>query len=133
MRLEPADFHDLISHCRVLNGEIMKTMAKRVGRIQQVVAESTTIAATLIGRRQDAACLQARDFLARNHIMFAWRDLDDTDALDRLVYDEVITSRADVTTAFANTTLPLVILADGRRLEAPSSRELARRYHVDRP
>ena len=27
-----ADFHDLITHCRVLNGEIMKTMARRVGR-----------------------------------------------------------------------------------------------------
>ena len=31
MRLDPSDFHDLISHCRVLNGEIMKTMAERVG------------------------------------------------------------------------------------------------------
>src|SRR5215218_7690063 len=35
MRLDPSDFHDLISHCRVLNGEIMKTMALRVNRIQQ--------------------------------------------------------------------------------------------------
>jgi thioredoxin reductase (NADPH) len=30
MRLDATDFHDLISHCRVLNGEIMKTMALRV-------------------------------------------------------------------------------------------------------
>jgi thioredoxin reductase (NADPH) len=125
MRLEPADFHDLISHCRVLNGEIMKTMALRVGRIQQVVAESTTPTATLIGRRNDAVCVGAREFLSRNRVPFAWRDLDDTDAVDRLVYDEIIGSRAAASTAFAPTTLPLVILADGRRLEAPSARELA--------
>jgi thioredoxin reductase (NADPH) len=125
MRLEPADFHDLISHCRVLNGEIMKTMAKRVGRIQQVVAESTINAATLIGRREDLACVALRDFLSRNRVMFAWRDLDDVEAVDRLVYDTIIASRDDVHTAFAGVTMPLVILADGRRLEAPSARELA--------
>jgi thioredoxin reductase (NADPH) len=125
MRLEPADFHDLISHCRVLNGEIMKTMAKRVGRIQQVVAESTINAATLIGRREDLACVELRDFLSRNRVMFAWRDLDDADAVDRLVYDKIITSRDHARTAFTGVTMPLVILADGRRLEAPSARELA--------
>ena len=125
MRLEPADFHDLISHCRVLNGEIMKTMAKRVGRLQQIVAESTVNAATMIGRRSDLACVELRDFLSRNHVSFAWRDLDDTDAVDRLVYDGVLTSRDDVHTAFANTMMPLIILADGRRLEAPSARDLA--------
>ena len=125
MRLEPSDFHDIISHCRVLNGEIMKTMALRVGRIQQVVAESTTTAATLIGRRPDLACLELREFLSRNHITFAWRDLDDTDAVDRLVCDGIITSRDEMATAFSNTVMPLVILADGRRLEAPSARELA--------
>jgi thioredoxin reductase (NADPH) len=125
MRLEPSDFHDLISHCRVLNGEIMKTMAKRVGRIQQVVAESTINAATLIGRREDLACVELRDFLSRNRVMYAWRDLEDAEAVDRLVYDKVIASRDDVRTAFAGVTMPLVILADGRRLEAPSARELA--------
>ena len=125
MRLEPSDFHDLISHCRVLNGEIMKTMAKRVGRLQQIVADSTTNAATLIGRRSDRTCVELRDFLSRNHVLFAWRDLDDADAVDRLVCDEVIASRDDVATAFANTRMPLVILEDGRRLEAPSVRELA--------
>ena len=125
MRLEPADFHDLISHCRVLNSEIMKTMAIRVGRIQQVVAESTTTAATLIGRKQDLRCLELRDFLSRNRVAFAWRDLDEADAVDRLIYDGIIESRDDVATAFANIRMPLVILADGSRLEAPSARELA--------
>ena len=125
MRLDPADFHDLISHCRVLNGEIMKTMALRVNRIQQVVTDNAGIVATIIGHRHDATCFEAREFLSRNHVGFAWRDLDEPDTFDRLVYDGVIESSAHGAAAFADARLPLVVLADGRRLEAPSLRDLA--------
>ena len=125
MRLDSSDFHDLISHCRVLNGEIMKTMALRVNKIQQVVADTTAVVATVIGRRDDDACFQAREFLSRNRVGFAWRDLDEPDTFARLAYDGIIASVADGPAAFADTRLPLVILADGRRIEAPSLRELA--------
>jgi thioredoxin reductase (NADPH) len=125
MRLDPSDFHDLITHCRVLNGEIMKTMALRVGHLQQWVADTPTTVATVIGRRQDASCFEAREFLSRNHVNFAWRDLDDEDSVDRLAWDGLITSREDAATVFADVSLPLILLADGRRLEAPSIRELA--------
>lgn len=124
-RLDPADFHDLITHCHVLNGEIMKTMARRVGALQQLVVDTPMTASTLIGRQHDLACLELREFLARNRLNFAWRDLDDPDGVARLVYDGVIPSSADAATAFEGTTLPLVILPDGRRLEAPSFRVLA--------
>jgi len=125
MRLDSSDFHDLISHCRVLNGEIMKTMALRVNKIQQVVADTTAVMATVVGRRDDDACFQAREFLSRNRVGFAWRDLDQPDTFARLTYDGIIASVADGPAAFADTRLPLVILADGRRIEAPSLRELA--------
>jgi thioredoxin reductase (NADPH) len=124
-RLDPADFHDLVTHCRVLNGEIMKTMARRIGVLQQIVVDTPLSTVTLIGRQNDIACLDLREFLSRNHMTFAWRDLDDPDSVSRLVYDEVIASPSDATTAFQDTTLPLVLLGDGRRLEAPSLRELA--------
>ena len=125
MRLDSSDFHDLISHCRVLNGEIMKTMALRVNKIQQVVADTTAVMATVVGRRDDDACFQAREFLSRNRVGFAWRDLDQPDTFARLTYDGIIASVADGPAAFADTRLPLVILADGGRIEAPSLRELA--------
>ena len=125
MRLDPADFHDLISHCRVLNGEIMKTMALRVGRIQQVVVENTGIAATVVGRRDDVTCFAVREFLSRNRVVFAWRDLDDPDTFDRLACDGIIESAADGASAFTGARLPLVILADRSRLEAPTLPELA--------
>jgi thioredoxin reductase (NADPH) len=124
-RLDRGDFHDLITHCRVLNGEIMKTMARRLGVLQQLVIDTPMSDVTLIGRQLDVACLELREFLARNHVNFAWRDLDDPDGVSRLVHDEIVASADDAATAFAGTTLPLVILGDGRRLESPSFRELA--------
>jgi thioredoxin reductase (NADPH) len=56
MQIDAADFHDLIMHCRALTGEILKTMARRVERIQEVVVESSAPVATVIGRRQDPKC-----------------------------------------------------------------------------
>ncbi|HUQ80758.1 MAG TPA: FAD-dependent oxidoreductase [Gemmatimonadaceae bacterium] len=125
MRLDPIDFHDLISHCRVLNGEIMKTMAFRVGALGQRVADTPTAVASVIGRRNDPGCLEIRDFLSRNRVVFHWRDLDDPEAIDRLVWDEVIGARHEAANAFAGVSLPLVLFADGRRMEAPSCREVA--------
>src|SRR6185503_3409566 len=120
-----ADFHDLVMHCRALNGEILKTMARRVGRIQEVVVESSAPVATVIGRRQDPTCFQLREFLARNHVNFAWRDLDDQEGIARLVHDGLLRSADEAATAFSGLSLPLVMLPGGRRLEAPSFRELA--------
>jgi thioredoxin reductase (NADPH) len=124
-RLDPIDFHDLIAHCRVLNAEIMKTMASRVGALQQIVVDTPITAATLIGRQSDPACLELREFLSRNHVTFAWRDLDDPDGIARLVCDEILTSSDEAATAFAGIALPLVILGDGRRMAAPTPRALA--------
>ena len=129
MRLEPADFHDLVSHCRVLNAEIMKTMERRVSHLKQVVADSQTVVATVIGTHRDARCLELREFLARNHVAFAWRDLDDPDSLERLVYDGFVPSVGAFTTpecvAIRSSKLPLMILEDGQRLESPSLRDAA--------
>jgi thioredoxin reductase (NADPH) len=129
MRLDPIDFHDLISHCRVLNGEIMRTMARRVGVIQQLVVDTSIVAGTVIGTHRNAACLELREFLSRNRVSFAWRDLDDQDSLDRLVCDGIIPSVDDRSApewvTLRSSMLPLVILPDGRRLEAPSMRQLA--------
>jgi thioredoxin reductase (NADPH) len=112
-------------HCRALNVEILKTMARRVGRIQEVVVESSAPAVTIIGRQPDPMCYQLREFLARNHVSFAWRDLDDPEGVERLVHDGWLRNADEASTAFDGLAMPLVILPGGRRLEAPSFRELA--------
>jgi thioredoxin reductase (NADPH) len=73
-RLESADFHELIVSCPKLNAEIMKTMAARISRVQQVNASTAPApAVTLIGHRYDIACHELRDFLTRNHVPFRWQ------------------------------------------------------------
>jgi thioredoxin reductase (NADPH) len=130
MRLDQADFHDLISHCRVLNGEIMRTMARRVGVLQQFVVDTPVTSATVVGRQRDVASLDLREFLSRNRVAFAWRDVDDPDTVERLACDGYLTAgeasrTGGVLAALGAPTLPLVILPDGRRMQAPSFRELA--------
>jgi thioredoxin reductase (NADPH) len=105
----------------VLNGEILKTMATRVGRLQQLAIEAPPPEATVIGHRLDFACHNIRDFLARNRVAFTWLDMDDPLFVERLGADASLPKLEDL----AGTALPLLVLADGRRLEGPSIREAA--------
>ncbi|MEP6620966.1 MAG: FAD-dependent oxidoreductase [bacterium] len=72
MRLTASDFHDLVSACPILNGEIMKSMASRVGALQQLSVATPLSNVTVTGPRLDPACHDVRDFLVRNHVAFRW-------------------------------------------------------------
>ncbi|MDB4949159.1 MAG: cyclic nucleotide-binding protein [Gemmatimonadetes bacterium] len=113
-RLEPDDFHELLLSCKVLNAQLMQTMAQRVERLQQVAAEPHAPNAMVVGRRMDLACYDLRDFLSRNHVPFTWVDPDAPGAAARLP--------ADFRESDAG---PSVLTASGRRLDAPSFRVLA--------
>jgi thioredoxin reductase (NADPH) len=110
---EAADFRRLIASCSHLNGEIMKTMATRVGHLQSATSATPTATATIVGHRFDLACHHLRDFLARNRIAFKWID----------------PTRADLNPGVAppqpGDSYPVVVLADGTRLVTPTLRELA--------
>ena len=114
-RLESDDFHELVVSCPRLNEELMRTMAARIGHVQQVNASTAPApTVTLIGHRYDIACHQLRDFLTRNHIAYRWHDLRDPEA------------RAQLASTFEpGDDFPLVILPDGARLVMPSFREVA--------
>ncbi|HEX8942540.1 MAG TPA: FAD-dependent oxidoreductase [Gemmatimonadaceae bacterium] len=120
-RLDASDFHELITHCRVLNAEILKTMTTRVGRLQQLAMDAPPPEATVIGHHLDLACHEMRDFLARNRVPFTWLDLDDPSCLERLTTDTALPMPEDL----AGRSLPVMVLADGRQLEAPSIRVAA--------
>src|SRR5215470_2813174 len=75
-RLESTDFHELIVACPKLNAQVMRTMAARIERVQQVHASTAPQpAVTLIGHHFDVACHELRDFLSRNHVPFRWIEL----------------------------------------------------------
>ncbi len=99
MRLEKYDFLEMIAKCRVLSSEISRMMADRVARIQQRAVDAPSQQATVIGHPTDPACYDLREFLSRNRVPFRWRE--------------------------ERSGPPVVILADGTRLEAPTFRALA--------
>jgi thioredoxin reductase (NADPH) len=107
MRLDPQDFLEMVSQCRVLSGEISRTMATRVARLQQAAVDAPSTMATVIGHPTDPVCYNLREFLSRNRVPFTWRE------------DGHAPSGA------AAPPPPIVVLADGRRLEAPTFRDLA--------
>src|SRR6202171_3298931 len=115
-RLDDHDFRELIVACPRLNAELMRTMATRVGYLQQAVLETPVATVTIIGHRFDLACHGVRDFLARNRVQFRWYDPRDPEARVGLAASPQ-----------AGETYPVVVLPDGSRLITPTFRELAQR------
>jgi thioredoxin reductase (NADPH) len=109
MRLERQDFRELVTHCRTLNAEISNTMMDRVNRIRQTTVDTPLEMARVIGHRLDAECYRLREFLSRNRIPFSWTEPNGEPSND----------------STANPAPPVVVLADGKRLEAPSFPVLA--------
>jgi thioredoxin reductase (NADPH) len=115
-RLDEHDFRELIVACPKLNAQLLRTMATRVGYLQQAALETPVATVTIIGHRFDLACHDLRDFLARNRVLFRWHDPRDPEARVGLP-----------PTPQADETYPVVVLPDGSRLTTPSLRELAER------
>ena len=115
-RLDPNDFHELIASCSNLNAQIMRTMATRVGHLQQIAVETPVATVKLIGHRFDLACHALRDFLARNRVSFRWHDIHDPEARNGLAL-----------APDPNEAYPVVVLPDGTRLTTPSFRTVAER------
>ena len=113
-RFDPSDFHQLIVSCSHLNAQIMRTMATRVGHLQQMAVETPIATVQLIGHRFDLACHAMRDFLARNRVSFRWQDIHDPEARAGLA-----------ATPAPSEAYPVVVLPDGTRLTTPSFRTVA--------
>jgi thioredoxin reductase (NADPH) len=106
MRLDAPDFLEMVAQCRVLSGEISRTMASRVARVQQATVDAPSTMAMVIGHPTDPVCYNLREFLSRNRVPFTWRE--DGHAPPG-----------------AAAPPPTVVLANGRRLEAPTFSVLA--------
>jgi thioredoxin reductase (NADPH) len=115
-RLDEHDFRQLIAACPKLNAELLRTMATRLGYLQQAVLDTPVATVTIIGHRFDLACHDLRDFLARNRVLFRWHDPRDPEARVGMAAEPQ-----------ADETYPVVVLPDGSRLITPSFREVAER------
>jgi thioredoxin reductase (NADPH) len=118
-RLDATDFRTLVLDCGELNKRIIADMSSRIADIQQVAIAATKPEVTIVGRRLDLDCHDVRDFLLRNHITFVWLDPDDEYAASRIPDDLRDAAK-----------YPVLVLADGTRLVAPTMRHLADAVHL---
>jgi thioredoxin reductase (NADPH) len=113
-RIDPIDFHSMISESPEAGSLLAQTLVRRVGFIRDAYAASSITQATIVGDRYDLACHDVRDFLSRNQIAFEW--LDPADSADMACMPPAVQGR---------TKFPLVLLTGDSVLEAPSLREVA--------
>ena len=114
LRLDPDDFHELVVHNLDLSAQLLRTMAERAQRLQELSIQTPVARVTVVGHRWDINCHTLREFLSRNHVAFTWVDPDD--AAER---------RGAATPDWTAETYPLVVLEDGRCVVDPSLREIA--------
>jgi thioredoxin reductase (NADPH) len=114
MRLDQADFHFLMTASSEASADIARTIVRRMNFRHDAYVAAAVTEAAIVGDRYDLACHDIRDFLARNQIAYEW--LDPSDPGDAVCMPPAARDAERY---------PVVILANGRRLDVPTRRELA--------
>jgi thioredoxin reductase (NADPH) len=118
-RVDPIDFHAMITESPEAAAILAQTLVRRVGFIRDAYAAAPVTQATIVGDRYDFACHDIRDFLARNQIVFEWLDPSDPGDVDCIP-----------AAVLAAAHYPAVVLPDGSVLEAPELGDLAQSLHL---
>jgi thioredoxin reductase (NADPH) len=114
MRIDPADFHSLVTESKESAALVAQTLIRRVRIFGDAYGMYGARQALVIGSDLDAASHAVRDFLSRNQVPFEWLDLDaaiDAELIAKLGFDTAA--------------LPLVRLSDGRTFVKPDHQVLA--------
>ena len=115
VRIDATEFAMLVANVPQFSALMIESMAQRMQGIRDAVAEMPQLAAVVVGKNFDPACHDVRDFLARNHVAFAYFEIDDPFALVCVRELASLSERC-----------PIVKIVDGDRvLVEPSLRELA--------
>lgn len=113
LKLEEAEFHNLIVRSDKIAAAIMQKMMDRVSMLRQLSVDTPVGQTTIVGHTADKECYNLRQFLAGNHEKFRWLDPGDS------VGSDCIPDNAK------GGPHPTVVLADGTVLVQPSRRKLA--------
>lgn len=114
MRTEQADFHLILTASNEASTILAQTLVRRVNFRRDAYVAANVTEAAIVGDRYDFACHDLRDFLSRNQIAYEW--LDPSDPGDAASMPTAVRDAAG---------FPVVILANGTRLERPTLRQLA--------
>ena len=113
-RVEPADFHAIVTESNEASAALAQTLVRRVNVIQGNYIADDRTRVTIVGDRYDFACHDVRDFLSRNQVPFVW--LDPADPQYAGAIPAAVTQQA---------AYPTVLLPDGTTLTQPANRQLA--------
>jgi thioredoxin reductase (NADPH) len=114
-RLDSTDFRRLISSCAMFRDQVVRQMAERISGLQKIGVGAPPLAVKIIGHHYDSAFHSACGFLTRNQIAFTVLDPDDPNPA------------IETPPGLNDGKYPILIFADGSRLVAPSSRNIAER------
>jgi thioredoxin reductase (NADPH) len=114
MRTDPAEFHLLLAQSPAARARIFQTAMERLSSWHDAYVAADVTEAAIVGGRYDLACHDLRDFLARNQIAYEWLDPNDPGDADGMPPAARNAER-----------YPVVILANGSRLDTPTLRALA--------
>jgi len=114
MRTDPTDFHFIMTASNEASAILAQTLVRRANFRRDMYVAANLTEAAIVGDRYDFACHDLRDFLSRNQIAYEWLDPSDPGDAASMPRDVRDAGR-----------FPVVILANGRRLETPTLRELA--------
>ena len=114
MRTDAADFHFMLTASSEVSADIAQTIARRMSLRRDAYTAANVTQAAIVGDHYDLACHDLRDFLARNQIPYEWLDPSDP--------GDAVGMPSDVRNAKR---FPVVLFANGKRLEVPTLRELA--------
>lgn len=115
LRLEPDDFHSLVSRSAKFAAMILQTMTRRVQHLQEIAFDTPATRTLIVGRPADLECHDLRQFLSGNHISYRWLDPDDPLAA-RFIPVEANEGP-----------YPIVVLTDGALMKDPDRRDVAER------
>jgi thioredoxin reductase (NADPH) len=114
MRVDPIDFHVMLSQSPAAQEFVTRTVVRRMSTRSELFTQRQMSEAAVVGGRFDFSCHDIRDFLSRNQIAFEWLDPEIPGDVEELAPSDLDPASH-----------PLVILPNGRRLVNPSTRELA--------
>lgn len=114
MRIDPGDFHFMLTASPEASAVIMSTLIRRVHFRRDFYVHGNFTEAAIVGHRYDPACHELRDFLSRNLVSYEWLDPTEPNDVEHIP-----------PAARAATKYPVVIFAGGCVLETPTARQLA--------
>lgn len=117
LRLDASDFREHIMGSPTVSEHVIRALVKRVDAMQRLAVDTPITSVTIVGHAYEAECHAIRNFLARNHVPFAWVEPENDETPG-----DGLAGNGD--------RFPMLLFADGPALVAPSFREVADRLNL---